>query len=214
MKILSLHVAKKKTSIEAKGKMWETGLFKEEVKGPLFISKLGPQGDIHAHIEVHGGEGRALYVFSKTAYEFWRPHISQDIKFQDGFFGENVTLSNLDESKINIGDHFQLGECLLEVTMPRFPCLLLEARMKRNDGIQLMFDSKKPGVLFRVLKEGHINKGDELKLVKASPHPLSLLEFFANGQKDVLTREYFEYLKTFTVIPEKTIKRLEHNIKK
>ncbi len=214
MKILSLHIANQKTTIETKGRTWHTGLYKERVPGPLYITSLGPRGDIHAHQEVHGGEGRALYVFSKTAYDFWRPHLQNDIPFNEGFFGENATLNDLDESQITVGDHFALGECLLEVTMPRFPCLLLEHRMRREDGIQLMYDSKKPGVLFRVLKEGFIREGDVLNLKKKSAHPLPLLEFFKNGQKNVLTREYYNFLKTIPVIPEKAIARLEHNIKK
>ena len=40
-------------------------------------------------------------------------------------FGENITISGMCEEDVCIGDTFQIGEAIVQVTQPRQPCFKL-----------------------------------------------------------------------------------------
>jgi MOSC domain-containing protein YiiM len=207
MKILSLQVGGAKP-IEARGKTWSTGIYKDQVAGPLFLSKLGLPGDVQANPSFHGGEARALYIFSKKAYEYWTPHVKNQSILTNGAFGENVTIEDLNEDEIDVNDIFTLGETVIQATMPRFPCLLLAAKFENPDSQKLLRASRKPGVLFRVLKTGHIKVGDELQLKQKSNSGLKILEFLDMTDNESITVENFERTKRIPGMPEMTIQRI------
>ena len=208
MKILSIQTGKARDIIY-KEKTWSTGIFKNIIQGPVFLDKLGLQGDVQANLNVHGGEGRALYAFGRETYKLWQGKISDELLSQNGIFGENLTLERIDEESICVGDQFQLGETLIEATMPRFPCFIFAERVGYADAQEFMHETKKPGVLFRVLKTGIVSEGDELKLLKKSPFDLNMTRFLRMGHVKHITRADMDYLKSIPVIPAITIDRLE-----
>ena len=44
-------------------------------------------------------------------------------------FGDNLAISNLDESKILIGDQLSIGDYILEIPQPPVPCFKLVIAM-------------------------------------------------------------------------------------
>lgn len=95
-----------------------------------------------------------------------------------GAFGENITVSGMREEDVCIGDTFQLGEAIVQVTQPRQPCFKL-AKKYNIPKLPLYFqDTGYTGFYFRVLKEGWILPVDTLKLLKLDPKGVSIL--FAN----------------------------------
>ncbi len=123
MKVLSIQVGQS-SDITARGKVWQTGIFKTQVEGPVFLDINGLIGDRQVHENVHGGDGRALYAISNQAYQYWRTLVPSGVELNPGAFVENVTLDELDEPSIEVGDEFELGETLIQAMMPRFPCLI------------------------------------------------------------------------------------------
>ena len=39
-----------------------------------------------------------------------------------GLVGENLTIDDFDEKSVKIGDEFEVGSCILQVSQPRIPC--------------------------------------------------------------------------------------------
>ena len=83
-----------------------------------------------------------------------------------GMFGENFTTEGLLEDQANIGDEYQIGSAKFAVTQPRMPCYKLAIKFESQDIIKKLFTSAKCGIYFKVLEEGEVGAGDEIKLVK------------------------------------------------
>lgn len=83
-----------------------------------------------------------------------------------GAFGENITISGMCEEDVCIGDTFQIGEAIVQVTQPRQPCFKL-AKKYNIPKLPLYFqETGYTGFYFRVLKEGWVSPADTLKLLK------------------------------------------------
>jgi MOSC domain-containing protein YiiM len=85
-----------------------TGIFKEPVKGRLFLHKLNLDGDRQADLTVHGGEYKVVYCYPIEHYAYWKRELpGYDLTV--GNFGENFTTEGLLEDAIHIGDRFSIG---------------------------------------------------------------------------------------------------------
>ncbi len=158
------------------GKETTTGICKKPVQGPLHLKKTGFEGDAVADLKNHGGEDKAVCVYSKDHYPYWEKTLG--MKLPPAAFGENLSVSNLREGEINIGDIFQLGTAVTQVSQPRQPCKTLSARYGRSDLVKLVIYSGYTGFYLRVLKEGITEKQDRLILMERNSHNISIS--FAN----------------------------------
>lgn len=66
----------------------------------------------------------ALCHFASQNYEILRKQFGEVDSLRVGGFGENISTScdGLHDSNVCIGDIFQIGEIMVQVTMPRTPC--------------------------------------------------------------------------------------------
>ena len=81
-------------------------------------------------------------------------------------FGESFTTEGLIEDAVNVGDELQIGSAKLVATQPRMPCYKLGVRFRRMDVVRRFLSSGRPGIYFRVLKEGRVQVGDKIKIIK------------------------------------------------
>ena len=125
MKVISLNVGVPRM-VSWKGLEVSTGIFKEPVSGPVMLRRLDFDGDRQADLEVHGGPAKALYAYPSEHYEPWRKEL-RDPELAWPGFGENLTTEGLLEDDAHIGDRFRIGDALVMVTQPRFPCYKLAA---------------------------------------------------------------------------------------
>jgi MOSC domain-containing protein YiiM len=51
--------------------LWLSGIFKESVKGPVWLGKTNLSGDGQADLEVHGGPDKAVLAYAACHYPFW-----------------------------------------------------------------------------------------------------------------------------------------------
>jgi MOSC domain-containing protein YiiM len=162
MKILSVNVGLPR-EVNFKGETVTTGIFKEPVKGRVKLRALNLDGDRQADLTVHGGIDKAIYAYPSEHYEYWRRELPE-MAFSWGMFGENFTTVGLVEDHVNIGDKFQIGTSRLIATQPRMPCYKLGIKFGRTDMIRKFLKSRRPGIYFKVLREGEVGEGDEIKL--------------------------------------------------
>ena len=159
------------------GKEITTGIRKQPVSGPARLGRLGFDGDGVADEKHHGGPDKAVCVYSLEHYRYWEEALG--IKLPSAAFGENFSVSDLYEEDICIGDIFQAGTALVQVSQPRQPCKTLAARYGRNDMIKRVVESGRTGYYFRVLQEGVVKRGDALVLREKDPQNITVS--FANG---------------------------------
>ena len=70
------------------------------------------------------------------------------------------------EDTVNIGDQFQIGSAKLMATQPRMPCYKLGVRFGRKDVVRRFLASGRPGIYFKVLKEGQVQVGDKIEIIR------------------------------------------------
>lgn len=159
------------------GKKITTGICKKPVQGPLNLGRLGFEGDGVADLKHHGGPDKALCVYSADHYTFWEELLG--IQLPLAAFGENLSVSNLQEDEVCVGDVFQLGRAVVQVSQPRQPCRTLAARYGRSDLIKMVIDSGRTGFYLKVLNGGVVGQGDNLILKEREPHNVTVA--FANN---------------------------------
>ena len=164
MKLLSVNVSLPK-EIEHQGKTVTTGIFKEPVDRRVLLRKLNLDGDGQADLIGHGGEFKAVYVYSAENYAYWEKELGRT-DFIPGQFGENFTVEGMPDDGICVGDVYRVGEALVQVTQPRVPCYKLAIKM-RIDGFQNVFLShNRVGFYLRVLEEGEVGAGDGIERIE------------------------------------------------
>jgi len=154
------------------GKELITGICKQPVEGPLFLSVNGFEGDGVGDLKHHGGRDKAVCAYSLDHYPFWEKELG--ITMPSAAFGENLSISGLKEDDICIGDTYRAGTALLQVSQPRQPCKTLAARFGRNDLIKLVVETGRTGLYFRVLEEGSVQAGASLVLAERDPARVSV----------------------------------------
>ena len=158
------------------GKEIITGICKRPVSVSLNLGKLGFEGDGVGDTRNHGGPDKAICVYSLDHYPFWEKTLG--IKLPPAAFGENLSVSDLKEDDVCIGDIFLLGTAAVQVSQPRQPCKTLADRYGRNDLVKLVVNSGYSGFYFRMIQEGVVKKGNPLILKDEDPQKISVA--FAN----------------------------------
>ncbi len=150
------------------GKTVFTGVYKEPVTGPRHVSKLNVEGDGQGDLAGHGGEHRAVFVYQLDSYRYWERELGRT-DFVYGQFGENFTVEGLSDEEVCIGDRYQIGTAVFEVTQPRVTCFRVGIRMNDPRIPALLVSHHRPGFYFRVLEEGDVAAGDAIiKLANGS----------------------------------------------
>ena len=176
MKIISLNIGERKV-LNYKGKIVETGIFKFPVNHPIFLGKEDVENDVVFDRKYHGGIEKAVYGYSQNHYAFWK-ELYPNLDWNYGMLGENLTISNLEETKIFVGNTYKIGEAVLEVTKPREPCYKLGIRFGTQEILKQFWNSTKSGIYFKVLQTGTVSVGDELILVKKSENSKTIAEVY------------------------------------
>lgn len=176
MKVISINIGKRK-SIQWKNKTYETGIFKYPVKDAIFLGKKDVVNDDVIDRKYHGGIDQAVYAYSENHYDYWKK-LYPDLEFNYGMFGENLTVTDLDEELITIGSIYQLGEAKIQVTKPRQPCVKLGIRFQDATVIKQFWNSTKSGIYFKVLETGKVANKDVLILLEKANNTPSIAEVF------------------------------------
>ena len=149
---------------DGSAKLWESAINKEPVVGPVFISTEYIEGDQQADLVHHGGPDKAVCAYPSEHYEYWSETYC-DIQWGAGYFGENLTLAGLLEPDVCIGDTFEVGECVLQVSQPRQPCWKLSRRWKLPKLAVHVQRTRLTGWYFRVLQPGVIEVGQAMRMI-------------------------------------------------
>lgn len=172
MKLLSVNVSLPR-EIEHEGKRLTTGIFKRPVEGRVRIERMNLEGDGQGDPTVHGGIHKAVYAYPVEHYVHWSKELGRE-DFVHGQCGENLTVEGPTEANVYVGDLFQVGEAVLEVTQPRAPCFKLGIRMGLATFPRLFLRSGRSGFYLRVVEEGEVAAGDRIARVHRDPYGMSI----------------------------------------
>ena len=155
-----------------------TGVFKDPVSGPTHVRRLNVDGDGQGDVAGHGGEQRAVFVYQIDSYSYWERELGRD-DFVYGQFGENFTVEGLGDDEVCIGDRYEIGTAVFEVTQPRVTCYRVGVRMNDPRIPALLVSHHRPGFYFRVLQEGEVQAGDKIVKLASGPEEMTVAEIDA-----------------------------------
>jgi len=164
------------------GSVGVTAIDKQPVDGRFDVKAYGVYGDVQADRKNHGGLFQAVYAYAQEEADWWAGELGRDIPA--GLFGENLRTSGLAVSHAEIGERWRIGEKLvLEVTSPRTPCATFQRRMGESQWVKRFTQANLTGAYFRVVERGPIAAGDEIEVVHAPGHGITVSRFFATGRR-------------------------------
>jgi ferredoxin-NADP reductase/MOSC domain-containing protein YiiM/ferredoxin len=161
--------------VEWRGRTVRTSIWKTPQDGRIRVGRLNIAGDRQADLVGHGGEHRAVMVYQMDSYRYWANLLNRT-DFEYGQFGENFTVDGLVDSEVCIGDRFQIGTAIFEVSQPRVTCYRVGIRMNNPEMPALMVSHRRPGFYFRVIKEGEIGAGDQIEKIADGNGGMSVAE--------------------------------------
>ena len=161
-----------------KGRTVHTAIWKNPVSGRRRVGRLNIDGDGQGDLAGHGGEQRAVFVYQIESYSYWQEQLKRT-DFVHGQFGENFTIEGLPDDAVCIGDRYQIGSALFEVTQPRVTCYRVGIRMNEPRMPALLTSGGRPGFYFRVLREGEVAAGDEIVKVGEAQERMTVAEINA-----------------------------------
>jgi len=176
MKVTATNIGKKQEVIW-RGKKVVTGIFKSPVPAGIFLEAEDVLDDAVVDRKYHGGIDKACYAYSEDYYDHWK-RLYPKLDWDFGMFGENLTLSNFDERFVSIGDTFQIGEAIVQVSEPRQPCFKLNVRFNSNAMVKAFMAFGHCGTYFRVLQNGWVRPGDSLQIIEKGTPQLSVYDVF------------------------------------
>ncbi len=176
-RLLSVNVGLPR-DIAWKGRIVHTGIWKHPVAGRCRARRLNLDGDGQGDLAGHGGEQRAVFVYQIEFYRYWQDQLQRS-DFVHGQFGENFTVQGLPDDAVCIGDRYQIGSALFEVTQPRVTCYRVGIRTDEPRMPALLTSSGRPGFYFRVLREGEVGAGDDIVKAGEATERMSVAEINA-----------------------------------
>ncbi len=178
MRLLSINLGKAEMLHGAKDP-YLSGIAKRPVEGSVSIGVEGLAGDVVCDSRYHGGPDQAVYIYGSTDYAWWEVELGRQLA--PGAFGENLTISDWESAGVAVGDRFYIGEVILEVTSPRVPCATLSCHMGDSTFLKKFRLAERPGVYCRVLCEGKVQAGDEVRHEPLAGETLGVMELYRDA---------------------------------
>jgi MOSC domain-containing protein YiiM len=166
------------------GSKTPTGIVKTARSGPVMIDEQGVWGDAVLDRKHHGGVDQAVYLYLRSDYDYWAEQLGQ--MPEPGTFGENLTIDGVAGETLCIGDRFEIGDVLIEVTSHRTPCKTLARRMGDPRWVKRFHQARRPGAYARVLRSGTVEAGMDVSYTPFAGERVTMAELMAlDGAREV-----------------------------
>jgi MOSC domain-containing protein YiiM len=156
------------------GRLRRTAIDKRPVAAPVEVGWLGLAGDEQSDTENHGGREQALYAYAREDLDWWVERLSRELA--NGVFGENITTGGVDVTGALIGEVWQLGTAVVQVTSPRIPCVVFAGWLDEDHWVKRFANAGRPGAYLRVLEEGAVAAGDGIEVISRPDEHVTIAE--------------------------------------
>src|SRR6516164_7512247 len=190
-KVLSVNVGGVR-AFEYGGRPARSAIWKSPAVGRIAARGINLVGDDQADRKAHGGPDKALYAYALEDARWWEQEVGRALAY--GEFGENLTTEGIDVNEALVGERWEVGTLVLEVSEPRIPCWRLGVRMNDKMFPHRFTEALRPGPYFRLVVEGDVGAGDEIRVVERPAHGLTIRDVFR-----IYTRDHDEVPRLLTV---------------
>src|SRR4051795_10926690 len=180
-KVLSVNVGTAR-EFEYAGRPARSAIWKSPVVGRVAARGVNLDGDDQADRKAHGGPDKAVYAYAIEDARWWEQEIGRALAY--GEFGENLTTAGIEVNAALVGERWEIGTTVLEVSEPRIPCWRLGVRMNDKTFPRQFTEASRPGSYLRLLVEGSVGTGDEIRVVERPAHGLTVRDVFRIYTRD------------------------------
>lgn len=154
-----------------------TGIYKQPIT-VASVTREGIEGDQQADRRFHGGPEKALHQFAVSSYKTMIDSYPElDRVAIVGSIGENISVKDMSDSTVCIGDIYRVGEVTLQVSQPRNPCWKINHRFNIDTLSVFIEKNHISGWYYRVLESGKIALGDDVVLLERPGVGMSVAHF-------------------------------------
>jgi MOSC domain-containing protein YiiM len=154
------------------GKSGMSSIDKRGAQGRVAVRRLGLDGDSQMDTANHGGPEQAVYAYAMEDLDDWAGLLDRELR--PGQFGENLSTRGIDVTGALIGETWRIGSTLLQVSRPRFPCVVFQNWLEEPHWVKRFTDDGRPGAYFRVLEEGDLGAGDDIVIQDRPDHDVTI----------------------------------------
>jgi MOSC domain-containing protein YiiM len=174
------------SEFEYNGHPARSAIWKSPVAGRVAARGVNLAGDDQADRRAHGGPDKALYAYAVEDFGWWALEIGRPLQY--GELGENLTTEGVEVNGALVGERWPVGTTVLEVSQPRVPCWKLGVRMNDKLFPRRFTEALRPGAYLRILVEGDVGAGDEIRVLERPDHELTVrdvLRIYAFDRQEV-----------------------------
>ena len=159
-----------------------SAIWKAPVTGRVAARGVNLEGDDQADRAAHGGPDKAVYAYAIEDLRWWAQELGQSL--ENGQLGENFTTEGIDVNGALVGERWEIGSAVFEVSEPRVPCWRLGVRMEDKLFPRRFTKAGLPGAYLRIVAEGDVGAGDEIRVVQRPEHDLTVGDVFRIFTRD------------------------------
>ncbi len=180
-RVLSVNVGRPR-EFEYNGRPAKSAIWKSPLAGRVRARGVNLKGDDQADRKAHGGPDKAVYAYAVEDARWWEQELGRSLQY--GEFGENLTTEAIAVNDALVGERWQIGTVVLEVSEPRVPCWRLGVRMNDQMFVRRFTDALRPGSYLRIIGEGDLSAGDEIGVIYRPDHNLTIRDMFRIYTRD------------------------------
>jgi MOSC domain-containing protein YiiM len=180
-KVLSINVGTVR-EFEYSGRPAKSAIWKSPAVGRIAARGVNLDGDDQADRKAHGGPDKAVYAYAVEDVRWWAQEIGRSLAHGD--LGENLTTEGIEVNNALVGERWEIGTTVLEVSEPRIPCWRLGVRMNDKMFPRRFTEALRPGAYLRIVVEGDVGAGDEIRVVERPDHDLTIRDVFRIYTRD------------------------------
>ncbi len=167
---------------EFDGREAVSAIWKTPVTGRVAARGVNLEGDDQADRAAHGGPDKAVYAYAIEDLQWWKGELGRPLEY--GELGENLTTEGIDVNGALVGERWEIGNTVLEVSEPRVPCWRLGVRMDDKLFPRRFTQAGRPGAYLRIVVEGDLGAGDAIRVVGQPDHGMTVGDVFRIYTRD------------------------------
>lgn len=192
----------------------KTAYRKAPVKEGAMLGMTGFEGDIVVDKKHHGGNDKAICCYNSDRFPYWEQQLGFEL--EAAAFGENLTLTGktANEENVFIGDRYQLGKAVVEVSEPRGPCYMIGIRHNYKKFPVLLQETGFTGFYLRTIIPGRVEIADKLVHISSHPEQISVMDVNHIRYHDPNNKEWLQKLASLYELTLEWRQRFEKMLQK
>jgi len=180
-RVLSINVGRAR-EFDYNARPAKSAIWKSPVAGRIAARGVNLEGDDQADRKAHGGPDKVVYAYAIEDLRWWEEKLGQSVQY--GEFGENLTTEGIAVNDALVGERWEIGTAVFEVSEPRIPCWRLGVRMNDQLFPRRFTEALRPGTYLRLVDEGDVGAGDEIQVVGRPDHDVTIRDIFRIYTRD------------------------------